>query len=430
MREQRGERRLQRVVSWLCAIVFTVFCFTFTAVYQAPLLEALYDNVSTGKLMYNEYVVASAITTLLLLLALWLNRIAKFQREWTAMAYLPSSLLLAMITDIDSSIYTGGKSLVGWISILAAGLFVYAFMAFLLQRVLFVKIKDINMEGNRCIWRNFLLFTIMFCIVGWLSNSNENMKHEAHSYWHYKRGNVDAALNVAKRSLSASQELTAARAFYLAQKGELGERLFDYPQYYGSDGLLPHIKRNSPLHPDTVYAALGVPRGKDESAMEYLRRAVTVDSVPSKKMLGDYLLCALLLDKRIEEFVYTLPVYYNMAGGEELPRHYKEALLYYAVAQESMELSFDTDSMRTKLLVMGMLNWDYADNLPPHYREGLKSYVLPTNGIKEIVALDSLGPLFDKMLKLEEEHPELHIRSNFIRRFFGDTYWWYFCYSE
>ena len=105
----KEEKRLQRVVALFCATLFALFSFFFVAIYQSPLLEALYDHVATGKLDYNGYLVAAVISPLLTLLALWLNRIAKFQREWTAMAYLPSSLLLAFMTDIDRSVYTGGQ---------------------------------------------------------------------------------------------------------------------------------------------------------------------------------------------------------------------------------------------------------------------------------------------------------------------------------
>ena len=76
MREQRGEKRLLKWVNWLCAIIFSVFSFTFTAVYQSPLVEVYYDKVATGKLEYNGYVVAAITTTFLLLLALWLNKYA------------------------------------------------------------------------------------------------------------------------------------------------------------------------------------------------------------------------------------------------------------------------------------------------------------------------------------------------------------------
>ena len=91
------EKRLQRVVAPVCATLFAVFAFLFVAVYQAPLLEAFYNEVATGKLDYNPWLVGAIISSLLTILALWLNRFAKLRREWTALAYLPSALLLARI---------------------------------------------------------------------------------------------------------------------------------------------------------------------------------------------------------------------------------------------------------------------------------------------------------------------------------------------
>lgn len=429
MREQRGEKRLQRSISWLCAIVFVVFCFSFIAVYQSPLLEALYDKVATGKLIYNEYVVAVTVTTLLLLIALWLNRYAKFQREWTAMAYLPSSLLLAFITDIDASIYTGGKSLYPWALTLATGIIVYIISAFLLQKVLFAKIKNIHMEGNRILWRNLLLFTVLFCVTGALSNGNDNLKHEASAYSHYKRGDIDAALNVARRSTNASHELTAARAFYLSQQGKLGEALFEYPQYYGAEGLLPKLSQTSPLSPDTVYAAIGVQRKSGEDALAYLRRVIELDSVPSKKV-ADYYLCALLLEKKIEEFVSELPRFYQLAEDNYLPRHYKEALLYYSTVLKDYDLPFKSDTLRTKFLLLGMFGWKYDKELPQHYRDALRDYAIPAGGEELLLNMDTLKQEYQRMVKLEAEHPEYHVRSNYIRRYFGKTFWWYFIYGE
>ena len=68
------EIRLQRVVMALCAILFAVFSFLFVARSQSALLELLYEKVSTGKLQYNAYVVAAAISVTLTSFALWLNR--------------------------------------------------------------------------------------------------------------------------------------------------------------------------------------------------------------------------------------------------------------------------------------------------------------------------------------------------------------------
>lgn len=429
MRAQRTEKRLQRRVSWLCASIFAIFSFTFTAVYQAPLLEVLYDKVATGKLQFNPYICGGCITFLLTLLAFWLNRFAAFKREWVALSYLPSCLLLAFITDIDSSIYVGGKNSTAWLWIFIVGFALYFFTAFLLKRVLFAQIKNIQMEGNRIVWRNMMLFTILFCMTGWLSNSEENFKYEAAAYCHYKHGDTDAALNVASRSLTASPHITYSRAFYMAKAGKLGDKLFTYPQYYGVDGLLPFGSQASPLSPDTVYALFGAGRNEGEGVVDYLHRALQRDSVPSRLHV-DYYLSSLLLDKRLPKFVEELPRYYNVNDGAQLPLHYKEALMYYATVLGDYDLPFDADTMRSELLLMGLFRWNYGEELPQHYKDAFRDYALTGSELGKIMDVDSLGVEFAEMLKLEKKYPELHIRSNYIRKMFGHTYWWYYSYSE
>lgn len=429
MRIQRNDRTLQNKISCFCAIVFAIYSFTFIGVYQTTLLEALYDIVATGKLQYNGYVVAGIATTILVFMALWLNRFAKYYFEWTALAYLPSSLLLAFITDVDSSIYTGEPHMFSWIIILPAGFAVYALFAFFI-RDLSHSVTKHKLEGvGKVIWCNMLLFTIMFCLTGFLSNSEENFKSEVKAYSYYKKGDITEALNVAKKSLNASHELTAARAFYLVKENKLSEHLFDYPQYYGAEGLLPPTEQTTPLHPDTIYSRLGAKRDSQETALDYLERVIKNDTLPSR-MLVDYYLCALLLDKKVVAFVEELPKYYDLKSNEPLPKHYKEALLYYVTSVDSMDLSFDTDTMRTEFLLLAVLAWDYNGELPQHYKDVFRDYIVTSEEFGTLVDIDSLGREYVAMLKLEQKYPELHIRSNYIRKKYGNTYWWYFGYSE
>ena len=63
------EKRLQRVVATVCATLFAVFAFLFVSEYQAPLLEAFYNEVATGKLDYNAYLVGGIVSLLLTSLA-------------------------------------------------------------------------------------------------------------------------------------------------------------------------------------------------------------------------------------------------------------------------------------------------------------------------------------------------------------------------
>lgn len=378
----KEEKRLQRVVALFCATLFVLFSFLFVAVYQSPLLEALYDHVATGKLDYNGYLVAAVISPLLTLLALWLNRIAKFQREWTAMAYLPSALLLAFITDIDRSLYVGGWSSTSWIVIFSVAMFVYAALAFVLQRVLFEKIKNLAMSTNRMIWRNLILFVIMFCLTGTLSNGEENFKREALVASRYKGGDAEGALAVGYKSLDASRELTAMRAYILAKENSLGERLFEYPQLYGAEGLLPFAQQTSPLSPDSVATLLGDTIKDNENTLGYLRRLAYADTL--SLAARDYYLSALLLEKEVIEFEAELARMCGSYRADSLPKHYREALLLLKEFSNEHSLNLEDSVLNSK---------------------------------------------FRSLREVESKYDDALMRNNYVRKAFGRTYWWYFLYG-
>ncbi len=378
----KEEKRLQRVVACFCATLFAVLSFCFIAFYQSPLLEALYSQVATGRLEYNGYLVAAIAAPLLTLLAVWLNRLARFRREWTAMAYLPSALLLAFLTDIDRTIYVGGWSGTKWIVVFAVGMAIYAALAFILQRVLFEKIKDITMSTNRIIWRNLVLFVIMFLVVGTLSNGEENFKREALAAARHKDGDVKGALGVGYRSLDASRELTALRAYIMAKENLLGERAFEYPQPYGAEGLLPFALQTSPLLPDTVFSMLGgAPEAKEE-VLAYLRRLAYADTLGT--VVRDYYLTALLLEKQVIEFGAELKSLCGTYAPDSLPKHYREALLLLSEFSDGYTLELESDTLFEQ---------------------------------------------FEQLRGIEREYDDALMRNNYVRRKFGRTYWWYFLYG-
>lgn len=382
MRSAR-EIRLFRMVRIMCAVVFVIFSFTFLSIYQAPLLEVVYDITATGKLQYDERITAAILTVTLLLITLWLNKFAKFTREWEALAYLPACVMLAFITNIDRTIYIGVGFSWTWAWIWAVTIFVYVFASWVHKRVLFMRIKDITRAANRIMWRNLLLLSLIFCFTGFITNDDENFKHEAMVYHYVKKGDYDTARCVALRSYAASQELTAGRAYLLAHEGLLGEKLFVYPQYYGLDGLLPREEKPSPLSASMVYDFLKVKPQKEEGTIEFLTRVLGVDT--AAVAVKDYYLSALLLDKRLEEFADSLPRFYNVSDVANLPLHYREALLLCSKVFPDKVTSFADSALEEK---------------------------------------------YSEMLKVEQEHQDVLVRSNYVRKFFGTTYWWYYLYAD
>lgn len=379
----KEEVRLQRVVAIFCATLFALFSFFFVAKFQAPSLELFYDHVSTGKLQYNAYIAGAVVSLVLTLFALWLNRYTGFRREWTALSYLPSALLLSFITDIDRSLYTEDYNYGKWVIIFFLGALFYAAFSFVLRRILFAKIKNIAMSANRILWRNLQIFVILFCIVGFFANSEENFKREALVASYYKKGKIDKALNVGYRSRVASRHLTAQRAYILAENGLLGEKLFEYPQPYASEGLLPVQEHVSPLVADSVYTMLGVVPATGEKAADVFKRAVESDT--SSVFAKEYYLSALLLERRIVEFVNTVKEFYPDGDTSSLPKHYKEALMLYESIDNNASVHVDDPEMKE---------------------------------------------LFKTFKAMEGEYDDSFVRGNYIRRHFGRTYWWYFLYGN
>ena len=380
--KNKEEIRLQRVVMALCAILFAVFSFLFVAKYQSPLLELLYDKVATGKLQYNNYVVGACISIALTIFALWINKYTGFKREWTAFSFMPSALILSFVTDIDRSLYTGDYNYLKWIIVFAAGAFAYASFSFVLRRILFAKIKNIAMSANRIIWRNLVLFVILFSLVGFLSNGEENFKREALVKSYYNKGDTEKALEVGYLSNVASRTLTAQRAYILAKEGMLGEKLFEYPQLYGVDGILPGSNLQSPLVSDSVYMILGVYPRSEEKGIETLRRAVNTDTCTNAAR--DYYLSALLLEKQIVEFADAVENLYPDTEIPQLPKHYQEALMLYTSIEGNAMVNYNT-AMQKDL---------------------------------------------EAFMALQSEYDDPFVRANYVRRGFGRTYWWYFHYGN
>ncbi|MBQ8336917.1 MAG: hypothetical protein IJY44_05240 [Bacteroidaceae bacterium] len=378
----KEEIRLQRVVALFCTALFALFAFFFTARYQASLLELLYDRIATGKLEFNRYVVATIITAVLVMLALWLNKFSKFKREWTALSFLPSFLILSFITDIDRSLYTGGYSYVKWIVAFAVAAVMYFLFSFVMSRMLFAKIKNVAMSANRILWRNLVLLVLMFLLAGTLSNGEEGFKREALMYSLQKRGETEKALEIGRLSNVASKTLTAQRASLLAACGKLGERLFEYPQYYGAAGIMPAEKQISPLAPESVYSLLCAVPLPGENALEFFKRAAEASDAPQEAK--EYYLSALLLERRLSDFVECVAMSYPDVPLQELPKHYREALyLYYNINGDSVE--------------------EYAGS--------------------------DIAEEYAAFKELEAEHADPFVRSNYLRRRFGRTYWWYFVYG-
>ena len=87
-----------RLIRVSCAFLFVAFTFAYVFHYQADLIAANLHALAGGAIVYNEWVGAFAITSLLCLLKYFINRLLTFDGPWFVGAYVPSFVVLALIT--------------------------------------------------------------------------------------------------------------------------------------------------------------------------------------------------------------------------------------------------------------------------------------------------------------------------------------------
>ncbi|MFC2384620.1 MAG: hypothetical protein ACFNP5_05535, partial [Hoylesella saccharolytica] len=87
-----------RLIRVSCAFLFVAFTFAYVFHYQADLIAANLHALTGGVIVYNEWVGAFAITSLLCLLKYFIGRLLTFDGPWFVGAYVPSFVVLALIT--------------------------------------------------------------------------------------------------------------------------------------------------------------------------------------------------------------------------------------------------------------------------------------------------------------------------------------------
>ena len=224
--------------------------------------------------------------------------------------------------------------------------------------------------------------TLLCLMTVGIGNTNVNFHHELAVEQAIRNHHYEAARMVGAKSLETTRTLTVLRAYAMSLEGTMGEHLFEYPQYYGAEGLLfaPHSQETLRLNADSLYAHLGVRPHVAEETVDFLAR-ICRDEIGRHTALN-YYMSALLLDKKLDKFVSAVDMY--CFEQDTLPRYYREALVLYK---------------RTH---------------PGYGRE-----------VKDTLMVRRL----DEFLNRQKEFSSPVEEKNRMRREYGDTYWWYYRYQ-
>ena len=134
------------------------------------------------------------------------------------------------------------------------------------------------------------------------------------------------------------------------------------------------------LNADSLYVYLGARPELGEPAMHFFERICEEESGNYTTM--DYYLSALLLEKKLDEFVRAFDELYIVK--DSIPRYYQQALFLHRQMHPSKEEEPADEAMET---------------------------------------------LWSKYVEKQQELSGQRGEGNYMRREFGDTYWWYYQYK-
>jgi len=374
-------KRDARILTVACGLLFSVFSFVYLFVFQKDVVGALHYSLSQGKTFYSPLIGAIIITAVLLIFRWGINGLMGLKGPVRSLSYFPSCLLLGVLTDVNRDTFHGGSIEDKWLWLLPLLLLIYVGVTYTLRRVLRFWL---NQEGSvlGLINSNLAILMLLCLMTVCIGNSNVNFHHELAVEQAIRDKDYAGARMVGVESLETTRTLTALRAHALSLEGTMGEHLFEYPQYYGADGLLfdPHSQETLRLNADSLYAYLGAKPRATEKTTDYLARICRDDE--GKHTALDYYLSALLLDKKLDKFASAVETY--CFEQDTLPRYYREAVVLYK-----------------------------------HSHPGYSRAVNDTLMVQRL----------NEFLSRQKEFTSPTEEKNRMRREYGDTYWWYYRYQ-
>jgi hypothetical protein len=347
------------IIRVMCATIFVLFTWGWLYFFQADALAMTQHVLSDGLTHYNRFVGALIITAILMILQYVINNTTKLNKRFHALTYMPSMLLLAMLTDISQTIDNG-------ISISRSIWLVVVFAVIWGAMIFFVRqYENVDKEFHiplfsRSMWMNLLMMSAMIICVGWIGNTNAVFQYRMKVEGHLMRGEYHQARKVGQKSLESDADLMMLRMYALARCNELGEHLFEYPITGNSSQILPTSGKTKMLlcPTDSIYKFMGARPAVPMEPDRYLAMLQRRDSVNSQA-IADYLLCGYLIDKQIDRFAQEVSHYYPL--DTHLPKHYREALTLYCHSRSNPVVTYSVPVVEEDFANYQELKKQYQD---------------------------------------------------------------------
>lgn len=314
-----------RATRLACAVLFLLFTFLYLYDYQADILSVIQHVLSKGVTHYDKTVGAILITLVLWLLQSVIATTTRL-RFFYALTYIPSLLLLGILTDVTSNV--DHESYIGnWYWAFPLMMMAYGFLIWVCKQYETIQTQFKGNDVIRRLWMNIAILVCM-CLVTCMVGNNDAMFHyRMRMENNLKDNNPDMALQVGSGEEKTDSSLAFLRLWSLSRKRQLGEHMFEYPLMGKSDVMLPNHNSVKLLmiSERQFYKEMGgIPSTKMVPIKYFSRLLQTRRANPVAR---DWLLGAYLMDGNLDAFASTLPKFYKV--DSLLPKHYQEALTLY-----------------------------------------------------------------------------------------------------
>jgi len=230
------KKSCDKCVRWICGIVFAAFAFCWLYFFQRELLQAenrfLFSDENGLRIwMFNHhFLVSVALTAIALLLAIPGKIVLRFKKGLYGCNYLFSAAFLGVITGYDG-VYVFGQDLTVWI---ASGVFM--FVLFLICKIVASVPKSEYNDRPRTLAGNLLIMSLLFCLTGYLGNTDENLHRRLRMEQLYSEGRYEDLFDYGRYEEESDPSIDLLRAKAMLDypvkdfpKGcEIGALLFRY----------------------------------------------------------------------------------------------------------------------------------------------------------------------------------------------------------
>ena len=228
------KKSCDKCVRWICGILFSAFAFCWLFFFQRELLQAensvLFSADNGLRMwMFNHHLLVSLfLTVVALLLAIPGRLMLRFKKGLYACNYMLSAIFLGVITGYDGeSVF--GQDLTVWI---VSGAFL--FVLFLICKIVASVPKSEYNDRPRTLAGTLLILSLLFCFVGYLGNTQENLHRRLRMEQMFEDGRYEQLLEYGRYEEESDPGIDLLRAKAMLalqatpQSSAIGDMLFRY----------------------------------------------------------------------------------------------------------------------------------------------------------------------------------------------------------